>query len=183
MLARFAFASSLFLVLACPADDGDGATTVADASSGAGDTASNPTTDATGAMTTAPADTGATTAPADTGATTAPADSGETTAPADTGSSSAATEGGTTGSAVDPCEVVPGDDACNTCVKGMCCEELTACSDDPDCVCFQDCAGSMPPSLQTPAICGDMCGLATPFQHPTVGPVLTCSNGCIASCI
>lgn len=135
-------------------------------------TATDPSATATDG-TTAPADTGTTDAPT----TDGPADSsGPTTDATETGPSD------TTGSSAGACDPVDGDTPCDMCVKGMCCDQLTACDADPDCVCFQDCAGSMPPSIEIPNICGAMCGIDTPFAHPTVGMVLSCSAGCLADC-
>lgn len=143
-------------------------TTTPTTSTSASTTTAEPTTDeptTTDVTSDATEDTG----PSDT--TDAP---GTETTPADTGS---------TGEPSDPCAAAPDDTDCDMCVKGMCCAQLTACDADPECVCFQDCAGSMEPSLDTPMICGQQCMIDTPFAHPTVGQVLSCSAGCIASCI
>ena len=88
-----------------------------------------------------------------------------------------------TGTPSDPCEVTDMDSECDSCVKTMCCDQLTACEDDPECVCFQDCAGSMEPSIEVPNICAMQCMIDQPFAHPTVGQVLSCSNGCILQCL
>jgi len=103
--------------------------------------------------------------------------------PSDTSDGETTVAADTTGSPGGACDPADGDTPCDTCVKGTCCPQLTACEADPDCVCFQECAGSMPPSLEIPMVCGDMCSIDTPFAHPTVGMVLSCSAGCSDDCL
>jgi len=150
----------------CAADDGDGNASATDATSGG-----------TG-MTTDPATTDpATTDPA----TTDPSDT--TDGPSDTTDATDTDPSATTGTPSDPCEIGPEDSECDSCVKSMCCDQLTACDADPECVCFQECAGSMEPSINVPTVCAKQCMIDQPFAHPTVGQVLSCSNGCLLQCL
>jgi hypothetical protein len=160
----------------CPAgDDGESGASATDASSGGTAMTDPATTDpaTTDPATTDPATTDpATTDPATTDPSDTTEDPGTETDPSDT-----------TGSQGDPCEITDEDSECDACVKGMCCDQLTACDMDPECVCFQECAGSMEPSINVPTVCGDMCGVDQPFAHPTIGQVLSCSNGCLVQCL
>lgn len=174
----------VLLAAACPAED--------DADSGADGPTTGPegsgSTSSTGASTSATMTTGATMTTAATttepGTETGPAEtsSGDTTTDAP-GTETTPADTGSTGEPSDPCAAAPEDTECDSCVKGACCAQLTDCAEDPECVCFQDCAASMPPSINVPMICGDMCGIATPFAHPTVGQVLTCSIRCSGVCL
>lgn len=167
---------SLTLVLlvssisACAADDSDGGTVAGTAT----------TEGSTGAMTMTT--TTSTTATADTTADTTIDPSADSSGPASSGSTDTGPSE-TTGTAGGACDPAADDTACDECVKGMCCAQLSACADDPDCVCFQDCAASMPPSLEVPTLCGEMCSIDTPFAHPTVGQLLSCSAGCTEDCL
>ena len=175
----------------CAADDGDGNASATDATSGGTGMTTDPaTTDpaTTDPATTDPATTDpATTDPATTDpATTDPAttDPSDTTdGPSDTTDATDTDPSATTGTPSDPCEIGPEDSECDSCVKSMCCDQLTACDADPECVCFQECAGSMEPSINVPTVCAKQCMIDQPFAHPTVGQVLSCSNGCLLQCL
>lgn len=172
--------SCWFLGTGCASDGGD--TTVGEGSSGDGTTGMTASTTMTSTMSTTDATTASTSmsTTVDPATTDTPTDSS-----GDPSTVTDATETGpsdTTGSPLGPCDAAADDTPCDECVKDSCCSQLTACADDPECVCFQDCASSMRPSLQIPMICGDMCGIETPFAHPTVGQVLSCSFGCSGPC-
>ncbi len=163
------------VVCACGGDDGD--------DTGAGTTtgtASGGTVAPTGDSTVDPTIPGTSTTAPD--PVTSDASSEASGDPTTSGSGTETGPGDTTGAPLAPCAPATDDTACDTCVKESCCAQLTACDADPECVCFQECAGSMPPSLQVPMICGEQCEIATPFAHPTVGQVLSCSAGCIVAC-
>jgi hypothetical protein len=196
MDARFTAIARLLLasIVAAPsgcAKDEDGSTdTGADASAseggesagteGASTTTAADTGSSTSASTTTPADTSA----GDASATTAVESSGDTAGPVDTGSGSESGPSESTGMQGSPCDPDPADDACNMCVKTNCCDEITACVNDPECQCFQECAGSMRGGFEVIMICGDQCGVEDPNNHPTIGPMLSCTTGsCLVQCL
>jgi hypothetical protein len=185
---RFTLPSLLFCtasLFACAADDGgsdsgadtsgsESGTTTSMTSTTMDPTTTTATTSTTSSMTT-------TTEPGtETGLPETSSDDGRDTLLSDTGSSGGDSS---TGEPVDPCAPAADDTDCDSCMKDTCCDQLTACADDPECVCFQDCAAGMDPGLMVPMVCGNMCGIATPFLHPTVGQVLACANNCLEQCL
>lgn len=73
----------------------------------------------------------------------------------------------------EACAPADDDDACATCVKDMCCDELEACAADPsgECQCFQACVETMPGAagVQT---CNKKCA---PEGSDISGALVTCS--------
>jgi hypothetical protein len=97
------------------------------------------------------------------------------------GSSSSGVDGGggAGGAGVGPdggvCAPSATDDACNTCLKTHCCNELGACTADPDCVALSICVVNCG-SDQT---CGNNCVTQHTEGFNTIGPLIQCTN---ASC-
>lgn len=61
------------------------------------------------------------------------------------------------------CEAAPEDDGCAACAKTSCCEELSACADDPGCACWVEClsAGNDVSLCSSSETCGPAEGAAT----------------------
>jgi len=98
------------------------------------------------------------------------ADDGVESGDTDVASTGGATEGGG-----DACIPEATDDACVTCTKTSCCEEVVACNADPICVCMQGCVGG----VNDIAPCTEECGMNTTF-----GPLTTCAaTNCAADCL
>lgn len=75
------------------------------------------------------------------------------------------------------CSAAPDDDACDTCTKANCCDELTACVADADCLCVTECIDMGGDS----ATCHTDCSLSMP--NPTFGVLVTClSQSCSNEC-
>jgi hypothetical protein len=73
-----------------------------------------------------------------------------TTSPDSSGTDSGSTGGG------DACAPDGADDMCVMCTKDMCCDQLQACADDPDCACVLDCLSQ--------------------FEMPGIGEAMTCAG-------
>lgn len=122
------------------------------------------------ASATSSVDTGTDTSPT-TGPTTGPT-SGETTS-----DGTDSETGSTTGSA-GACDPEKNDTACDTCVKENCCEQATACLEDADCVCFQECAAENP----NPFGCYQQCGISPQDPGPTADVVQCTLGSCAGEC-
>lgn len=102
-----------------------------------------------------------------------------TSAGGDGGSQGGAGAGGAGGAGgiggEDVCAASPADSACETCVKGGCCPELTACVNDVQCNCYRLCYAA------PTAGCFLACGLTVTPGSPT-DDLVTCAqaNSCAA---
>lgn len=77
----------------------------------------------------------------------------------------------------DVCAAAPDDDECDTCTKANCCEDLTACVGDADCLCVTDCIDMGGDS----ATCHTDCSLSTP--NPNFSVLSDClAQSCSAEC-
>jgi hypothetical protein len=87
------------------------------------------------------------------------------------------TEAGDGDGDVDVCAAASEDDDCDTCTKASCCENLTACVGDADCLCVTDCIDMGGDS----ASCHTDCSLSTP--NPNFSTLSDCwAQSCSAEC-
>lgn len=139
-----------------------GTTTTEGSGSATGSTSGDPTTTTT------------TGEPGSTSAVGTTTDAGSTTEAASTSGgpgSSSDTGGGSTG---DPglCLIAPGDDACTTCNKNNCCDQVLACAADEKCVCFFGCVNNG----MMPVQCAQLCMVGQPGQNPAIAGLFECTN-------
>lgn len=178
----------LNLVSAGCADDGGGTDELGDSASetASGSETANASETGTGtADTDATSDTSSTTTTTTTETGTDTDPTTETGTGTDTNATSTETTSDTSGETTDTttgggvCEPAPGDDACTSCLKDNCCDEITTCYANPDCACVADCfqgggdpfsclmqcgVNMLPPEVQqlggcTQMSCGNECGL------------------------
>ena len=86
-------------------------------------------------------------------------------------------QGGAGGSG-DPCAPAPGDGACEMCIKGTCCNELTACTADAECALCLACLQTPGNDPQMDCITPGTCNLQDPIQQD----FLLCGSACQADC-
>lgn len=192
-------------LVACGGDGGDGSTggSSGDATTGGTSTSttaplttsSSPTTgDATTAASDTPATTDPTTGEPDATTSTSGTDlttstSAETTGPVTTdtepgtGSTTGAPDTSDTGTSTGApleCPIAPDDNACETCSKTNCCDELMACGADAKCMCFIDCVQMG----NTPQMCAGMCQVQQPGMNPAIAGLFMCNmNSCGDVCM
>ncbi len=97
-----------------------------------------------------------------------------TTGTGGTGSGTGGAGGGTGVCASDPM-----DDMCTVCLKGMCCNELSGCANDQNCVALLSCVGAC-----TDQTCVTNCISANPAGAAAIMPVVNCENSkCMVQCM
>ena|GEM_PF-7055057 len=74
------------------------------------------------------------------------------------------------------CSASPDDEACDTCLKGACCEEIAACG--PDCLRILDCVSSCADDDCVNLCLTDNPNGAAPFSALTTCMVQSCSDSC-----
>lgn len=95
----------------------------------------------------------------------------------DPGSEGSTGAGGSSGSGGEAgvCDPQPDDDACRTCTKTSCCEELETCLGEPICECMSGCVTG-PGDVQ---MCTEMCGETGNFEPLTNCVTFSCLTDCI----
>jgi len=171
---------ALVLAACSGSDDTTGASSTSDGSSSSSTGASTSTSSTTAVAT--ESDSGTASGSSSGGTTSTSTSTSTTGTTADTTGTTADTTGttgttaattGTTGGAACPGD--PGDDACTSCLKTNCCDEITACDADAKCTCFFTCVGEG----KSPVECAGTCMVGNPGQNPAIAGTFECTN---ASC-
>ncbi len=77
------------------------------------------------------------------------------------------------------CNVNAADDACSTCMKTNCCNEMLACGSATTCNTEQQCYATCLAGGGTPAACGETCGSGGKLSADT-NAILVCQSNCAA---